>query len=74
MPLVLASLGLGSAVIGQWIPTHKGILLLVAILLMSLSLYGGIREKIKTGRNTGLVISIASLVITAVLIAYGFRN
>lgn len=60
--------------VGQWIPAHKGVLLLVAILFMSLSLFGAIREKVKTGRNTGLVISIFSLVITAVLLAYGFMN
>jgi hypothetical protein len=68
--LILASFGLGSMALGGWLQSHKGLFLTVALSLMTLSFISAIREKKKTGKNTGLVIFASALLITAGLLSY----
>jgi len=70
VPVVLASFGLGSAAISRWVPQHKGLFLLAAILLISLSLFTAVREKKKTGKNTGLILFSVALVLSLLLFSY----
>jgi predicted Na+-dependent transporter len=76
VPLILASLGLGSATIGQWIPRHKGWFLAIASLMLLLSLFSALRERKRIGKNTGLIIFALALIVTLGLfhtkIASGF--
>jgi hypothetical protein len=70
-------LGLGSVAMGNWIKSHKEVFLAFAIFLMALSLTSAVRDKIKKGNNTGLIIfSIASVVTLSLLfynkIMYGY--
>jgi hypothetical protein len=62
---------------GNWLKSHKEVFLALAVLLMTLSLASAIRDKIKKGKNTGLIIfSIASVVTVSLLfynkIKYGY--
>jgi len=61
-------LGLGSVAVGTWIPQHKGLLSLAALFFMALSLIGALREKKKTGSNTGLVLFGTALLLTLLLL------
>jgi hypothetical protein len=70
-------LGLGSVAMGNWIKSHNEVFLAFAIFLMLLSLTSAVRDKIKKGNNTGLIIfSIASVVTLSLLfynkIMYGY--
>jgi len=61
----------------NWIKSHKEVFLTFAIFLMGLSLTSAVRDKIKKGNNTGLIIfSIASVVTLSLLfynkIMYGY--
>jgi len=67
---LLASFGLGSAAVGQWVPNHKGLFFLLAILLMSLSLFTAVREKKKTGKNTGLLLFSVALLLSILIFSY----
>jgi hypothetical protein len=62
---------------GNWIKSHKEVFLAFAVLLMCLSLASAVRDKIKKGDKTGLIIfSIASAVTLSLLfynkIMYGY--
>jgi hypothetical protein len=62
---------------GNWIKSHKEIFLAFAIFLMALSLASAVKDKIKKGNNTGLIIfSLASVVSLSLLfynkIMYGY--
>jgi len=62
---------------GNWIKSYKEVFLAFALLLMALSLTSAVRDKIKKGNNTGLIIfSIASVVTLSLLfynkIMYGY--
>jgi hypothetical protein len=48
------SLGLGSVAMSRWLQSHKPTFFSVALVMMALSLLSAIREKKKTGKNTGL--------------------
>jgi len=63
-------LGLGSATLGKWIPDHKGLFLVIALIFMSLSLYAAIKEKKNNGKNAGLIIFSIVSIITVSLLAY----
>jgi len=69
---VLASFGLGSAAVGKWVPDHKGLFFLLATLLMSLSLFSAVREKKKTGKNIGLILSAVAILLSLLLLANSF--
>lgn len=56
--------------IGQWIPAHKKWFLAAALGLMALSLYAAFREKIRSGKNLGLVVTAVALLVTVSLLFY----
>jgi hypothetical protein len=68
--VVLASFGLGSATVGKWVPNHKGLFFLFAIFFMSLSLFTAVREKMKTGKNTGLILFSIAMILSLLLLYY----
>ena len=70
MSIVLASLGIGSVAMGRWIQTHKETFLAIAISLMALSLFTAVREKKRTGKNTGLITFAMAFAIAALLLSY----
>ena len=68
--MVLAGLGLGSLGLGGWIQGHKVWFLTAALGLISVSIFMAIRERKRTGRNTGLVVAAFALLLTLSLLAY----
>jgi len=55
---------------GTWLKSHKEIFLTVALLLMTLSFVSAVQEKMKKGKNTGLVIFFIASTITVSLLSY----
>lgn len=70
MPVTLASLGLGGATIGLWVTRHRIWFFPLALLLLAVSLLAALREKKKTGKNSGIIIFLLALLITLGLLLY----